>query len=185
LGSAHRVQMSKIEGIDHASIEAERGSTIILRGSTSQELDEAERALKSAFVVLKRARKERRMVPGGGAVYAQAASCLRRLSLDHPSREQLAVQAFADVLERVPMALAENFGLGKAMTMATLRGNHSRGQSSVGVGLQGCLDMREARIEEPVSVSKNVVNRACEVASLLLRVDDYFYVKALPLLHKT
>ena len=184
LGFTTRVERQTIDGIEHVAMQAKRGSTIVLRGSSEQELQESERVVRSAITVLRRAQKDPRLVPGGGAAYMQVAGRARELALRYASREQMAVQAFADAIERIPECLAANYGLGRAMVMAELRGCHARGPSTMGIGRSGCAPMDTEGIEELALITKSVIHRAVEVATLLLRIDDYFYVKELPLVHK-
>lgn len=54
----------------------------------------------------------------------------------------------------------------------------------MGVGEHGCVDMNETNVVELASVSKAIVRRAFELVSLILRIDCYFYVKDLPLVHR-
>ncbi len=54
----------------------------------------------------------------------------------------------------------------------------------MGVGEQGCMDMLKANIVELAAINKATIWRTFEVASLLLKIDDYFYVKDLPVFHK-
>jgi chaperonin GroEL (HSP60 family) len=184
LGFATKVEAVKFDGIDHVLVEAERGSTLLLRAASSQEVDESESLVKSAVLVMRRAHNDPRMVPGGGAMYMEISTRVRRLALSFPTKEQIAICAFADVMERIPEALARNYGLDRLTIMAELKSRHSSGSSTVGVARSGCLAMEEADVEELASCVKTTVQRANEVAALLLRIDDYFYVKELPLVHK-
>ena len=54
----------------------------------------------------------------------------------------------------------------------------------MGVGENGCIDMYKANVIELASVNKANLNRAFELVSLLLRIDDCFYVKDVPKFHK-
>jgi chaperonin GroEL (HSP60 family) len=55
---------------------------------------------------------------------------------------------------------------------------------SMGVGEQGSSDMLKENIVELAAINKATFRRTFEVASLLLKIDDYFYVKDLPVFHK-
>jgi chaperonin GroEL (HSP60 family) len=68
--------------------------------------------------------------------------------------------------------------------MIQLRNAHAKGERGTGIGAQGCEDMYDANIIELSSVNKANVNRAFELVSLLLRIDDCFYVKDIPKFHK-
>jgi chaperonin GroEL (HSP60 family) len=68
--------------------------------------------------------------------------------------------------------------------MAELRKQDSNQGHAMGVTEQGCADMLEQNIIELANVNKSTIQRALEVVSLLLRIDDYFYVKEFPVFHK-
>jgi hypothetical protein len=44
--------------------------------------------------------------------------------------------------------------------------------------------MLKENIVELAAINKATIRRTFEVASLLLKIDDYFYVKDLPVFHK-
>ena len=120
-----------------------------------------------------------------------AVALLRRVSLvifafafGFSGKQQLAVSAFADALETMPSWLAVNFGLDPIGIMAELRSHHSSHRASIGVGESGCADMHKASVVELASIFKTTIWRTLEVASLLMKIDDYFYVKDLPMVHK-
>jgi chaperonin GroEL (HSP60 family) len=185
LGHAGRVWLEKIEGIDHFFVEAERGSTFLLRGSSVEDIAELERVVKNAVRVLGGIRKDARGAWGGGATYMRAATHLREYALEFPGKEQMAILAFADALEQIPAALIKNFGLNYSKMLPEIRSYHARGLSSMGIGPEGCADMEgENGVRDLVANNKILLSRAYEVSRLLLRIDEYFYVKELPLVHK-
>ena len=109
---------------------------------------------------------------------------MRSFALGFSGKQQLAVKAFADALETIPKWLAFNFGLDPIDIMMQLRNQHSNNQTSTGVDDDGCADMYRSNVVELASIVKTTVWRTLEVASLLLKIDDYFYVKDLPMVHK-
>jgi len=123
-------------------------------------------------------------VPGGGAILVELASHLRRYALTFEGRGQFVIGSFADALEKIPECLSRNYGLDPIDMMIQLRNHHSNGQQSIGVGENGCMDMYEANVIELASVNKANIHRAYELVSLLLRIDDCFYVKDIPKFHK-
>jgi chaperonin GroEL (HSP60 family) len=154
-----------------------------LRGSSPELVQELERTLRNAVLILKHSLTNPRVVPGGGAVYMHVSSRLRQVALSYPSREQLAIDAFANALEQIPGTLARNYGLDEIDALAELRRMHSEGESWTGVTESGCTNV-ESKVVELASVSKAALRRACEIAILLLRIDHYLYVRDLPLVHK-
>jgi len=184
MGTAEKLEVDKIPPEDIVIVHCKGAATLLLRGSSPELVEELEKIVRNALLVLKHSRTMPRVVPGGGAIFVELALQLRKFALTFSSREQLAVSAFADALETIPKWLSTNFGLDPIDTMIQLRMDHSNGLTSMGVGEQGCADMRKANIVELVAINKAIIRRTLEVASLLLKVDDFFYVKDLPVFHK-
>ncbi len=185
LGMVDKVSMEKIEAIDYAVIEAAKGSTILLRGSSVAETQDLERVVKNCIRLMAGIRKDAKAAWGGGATYMRAATRLREYALEFSGKEQMAIIAFADALEEVPSALIGNFGLSFSKVLPELRSYHARGMTSMGIGYGGCVDMEgKDGVRDLVLNNKILLSRAYEVAKLLLRVDEYIYVKELAMVHK-
>jgi chaperonin GroEL (HSP60 family) len=184
LGAADRVAVEKIENLDYVVVEAAGGSTILLRGSQIEHIDETERVVKDVVRLFRNAKKDPRTVPGGAAIYMQAAARLREYALEFPGREQVAIEAFGSVLEQVAGGLIRNYGLSWSKTLPELRAMHAEGRHTMGIAAAGCVDMDAVGVRELASTAKAAVRRAYDVTNLLVRVDEYFYVRELPLVHK-
>lgn len=53
-----------------------RTATLVLRGGSEAFIDEAERSLHDAIMIVRRARKNAAVVPGGGAIDMQLSRCV-------------------------------------------------------------------------------------------------------------
>lgn len=148
--------------------------TILIHGGTQRIVDETERSFKDAINVVKDILLEPKIVAGGGAPEIEVASRLRDFAKTLPGKEQLAVEKFADAIERVPMQLAENAGLDPIESIVSLRSSHKEGKKWEGVNvLENRLgDMWAAGVLEPVVVKKQVVKSAVEAACMILKIDD-------------
>ena len=184
VGAAKLLEVDKIPPEKIAILHCEGAATLLLRGSTPETLQELEKIVRKGLLVLKHARARSKVVPGGGAVFVELAIRLRAFALGFSGKQQLAVNGFADALETVPNWLAFNFGLDPIDIMIELRGHHLGHQTGFGVGEGGCADMYQASVVELASIFKTTLWRTLEVASLLLKIDDYFYVKDRPMFHK-
>ena len=184
LGIARRLEVDKIKPEDIVVLYCDRGSTLLLRGSSPELVQELEKTVKRALLILKHARSNPKVVPGGGAILVELASQLRRYALTLEGREQFVIGSFANALEKIPECLSRNYGLDPIDMMIQLRNHHSKGQQAMGVGEEGCVDMFDANVVELASVNRANVHRAFELVSLLLRIDDCFYVKDIPKFHK-
>ncbi|HEX9612614.1 MAG TPA: TCP-1/cpn60 chaperonin family protein [Candidatus Bathyarchaeia archaeon] len=184
VGVAKMLEVDKIPPEKIAILHCEGAATLLLRGSSPETVQELEKVVRKGLLVLKHSRARSKVVAGGGAAFVELAQQLRAFALGFSGKQQLAVNAFADALETIPKWLAFNFGLDPIDVMTQLRGQHSNNQTSMGVGESGCADMYRANVVELASVFKTTLWRTLEVTSLLLKIDDYFYVKDLPVIHK-
>ncbi len=148
--------------------------TILIRGGTGHVISEIERALKDGMGVVASVLKDRKIVPGAGAIEAELARQLREFSQGLGGREQLAIEQFADALEVIPVTLAENAGMDPINILTELRARHENGERNAGVNLlTGKIeDSIKAGIIEPVRVKTQAIDSASEVAVMILRIDD-------------
>ena len=158
-----------IEGCKNA-----RAVAILIRGGTQRFTDEAERSLHDALCVVRDVIRDPRIVAGGGAVEVEVAGQLKRWAEKLSGKEQLAALAFADALEGIALALAENAGLDPLDILVELRASHEKGQKWTGVDpFEGkTLDMMKANVIEPAAVKEQILKSASEAASMLLKIDD-------------
>jgi thermosome len=149
--------------------------TVVIRGGTEHVVDEAERSLHDALCVVRDAIEDGKMVAGGGAPEAETAKQLREYAVKVGGREQLAIEAFADAMESIPLALAENAGLDPIDIMVELRAKHEDPANrwyGVNVFSGKVRDMRTINVLEPLRVKLQVVKSATEASSMILRIDD-------------
>jgi len=179
LGWAESVEEKKVGEDDMTFITGcknPRSVSILIRGGTEHVTQEAERSLQDALKVVSSVIEDGVVCPGGGATEIDLAVKLRRFAPTVGGREQLAVEAFAQALEVVPWALAENGGYDSINTLIELRGAHEGTSASklVGVNLKDgkAADMWAMRVIEPARVKKQALSSAVEVATMILRIDD-------------
>jgi len=178
LGEAKVIEESKI-GDDKLTYVRDAKNpmavTIVLRGGTEHVVDEAERSLHDALCVVRDAIEDAKILAGGGASEAETSKQLREYATNVGGREQLAIEAFADAMESIPLALAENAGLDPIDIMVELRAKHEDPNNrwyGVDVFSGHVKDMKSLNILEPLRVKTQVVKSATEAASIILRIDD-------------
>jgi T-complex protein 1 subunit theta len=88
--------------------EKTRTATIVLRGATSNRLDDLERAVDDGVNVIKALLKDGRMVPGAGATEMELAKRVDAYGSGLKGLSQHGVKRYASALEVVPRTLAEN-----------------------------------------------------------------------------
>ena len=148
--------------------------TILIRGGTEHVVDEVERAMKDAIGDIAAALKVGKVVAGAGASEAEVARELRKFATSLSGREQLAVLAFADALEVIPITLAENAGLDPIDSLTELKAAHDRGEKWAGLDVFSgkITDAWQRGVIEPLKIKTQAIKSASEVAELILRIDD-------------
>ncbi|AXG09953.1 thermosome subunit alpha [Haloplanus rubicundus] len=151
-----------------------RQVSVLLRGSPEHVVDETERIVSDGIALLETLDARPGLVPGGGATETELALAVRTFGRGVDDRRALAVDAFADALETVPVSLARNAGMDPVDSLLELRRRHADGERSVGVdGDTGTVtDVMARGVVEPVRLKDRVVANATDAATLVLRVDD-------------
>jgi T-complex protein 1 subunit eta len=152
-------------------------ATIILRGGAEQYIEEAERSLNDAIMVVRRAIKNAAVVAGGGAIEMELSRIIREYSRTISGKHQLVVNSFARALEVIPKTLAENAGFDAVEILNKLRQKHATAGNEgrwfgVDVAKGSVMDTFENSIWEPSLVKINAISAACEAACLVLSVDE-------------
>jgi archaeal chaperonin len=177
LGSADLVEERKVETDKWVFVEGckhPKAVTILIRGGSQRVVDEAERSIHDALMVTKDVMEKPLIVAGGGSPESYVAGKLREWSSTLSGREQLAADKFAESLEVIPLALAENAGMDPIDTLTELRSKQTKGSKWSGIDARGgkVVDMSKLDIVEPLSVKEQIIKSATEVASMILRIDD-------------
>ncbi len=179
LGSAAKVEERKV-GEDKMTYVTgcsnPRSVSILIRGGTEHVTQEVERSLQDALKVVGSVLEDGVVCPGGGATEIDLAVKLRKWAGTVGGREQLAVEAFAQSLESIPWALAENGGYDSINVLIDLRSAHDGPGANKNVGLNladgKATDMSTLHVIEPARVKRQALSSAAEVATMLLRIDD-------------
>ncbi len=179
LGTAALVQEKKVGEDDMTFITGcanPRSVSILIRGGTEHVTQEVERSLQDALKVVASVLEDGVVCAGGGATEIELAVRLRKFAPTVGGREQLAVEAYAQSLEAIPWALAENGGYDSINVLIALRGAHEGPHANKLVGLNladgQAADMWKLRVIEPLRVKRQALSSAAEVATMILRIDD-------------
>jgi chaperonin GroEL (HSP60 family) len=156
--------------------------TIVIRGASTHVIDEAERSLHDGLCVVRNVIEDGKIVAGGGAPEAEVAKALRAYAVEVGGREQLAVEAYADAVEIIPLTLAENAGLDPNDVMVALRAKHAeKGADSKYFGIEvtsgKIKNMCDLIVLEPLRVKLQVIKSATEAANMILKIDDLIAIK--------
>lgn len=166
--------------IRFSGVKAGEACTIVLRGPSRHLLDEAERSLHDALCVLAKTIDEPRTVWGAGVSELRMARAVDEVATKTEGKRQLAIEAFATALRRLPTIICDNAGLDSSEIVASLRAHHAAGRDTMGIdittGEPG--DISKLAITESFHSKLMAVLSAEEAASMILRVDDI--IKAAP-----
>jgi T-complex protein 1 subunit epsilon len=149
--------------------------TILVRGGSKMIVQEAERSLHDALCVVSTLIRCNRIVWGGGASEIAASLAVNNYANKINSTEQYAVRAFADALEQIPMALAENSGLNALKVLTQAKGEQAdRGEPFYGIDCMstGNTNMKELKIFETLLSKKGQLQLATQVVKMILKIDD-------------
>ncbi|KAK6638805.1 T-complex protein 1 subunit eta [Polyplax serrata] len=151
-----------------------KACTIILRGGAEQFLEETERSLHDAIMIVRRTIKNDAVVAGGGAIEMELSKILRDYSRTIAGKEQLIISAIAKALEIIPRQLADNAGFDATNILNRLRQKHAQGHTWYGVDInkEDIADNFEQCVWEPAIVKINALTAAAEAACLILSVDE-------------
>ena len=177
LGQAELVEERKLEDDKWVFIEGcknPKAVTLLIRGGSQRVVDEAERSVRDAVMVVKDVILKPQMVVGGGAPEAELAHQLRKWAEKLSGREQLAAQKFTEAIEAIPTALAHNAGLDPLDTQVELRSKHSDGKKWFGIDVSGgkVADLSSEGIVEPLAVKEQIIKSSSEAVCMILRIDD-------------
>ena len=185
LGSAEIVQQKKVESDKWVFIEGctnPRSVTVLIRGGSQRVVDEVDRSIHDAMMVVKDVVEKPSIVAGGGSPEAYLAAELNEWSSSSEGREQLAIKQYAEAFESIPLTIAENAGMDPIDTIITLRANQSSGKQTMGINAKQSKigNMFSLDIVEPLVVKEQIIKSATEAACMILRIDDVIAVSGGP-----
>ncbi|XP_051006987.1 T-complex protein 1 subunit epsilon [Acomys russatus] len=152
-----------------------RAVTIFIRGGNKMIIEEAKRSLHDALCVIRNLIRDNRVVYGGGAAEIACALAVSQAADKCPTLEQYAMRAFADALEVIPMALAENSGMNPIQTMTEVRAKQVK-ESNPALGIdclhKGSNDMQYQHVIETLIGKKQQISLATQMVRMILKIDD-------------
>uniref|UniRef100_A0AAZ1XQ54 T-complex protein 1 subunit theta n=1 Tax=Oreochromis aureus TaxID=47969 RepID=A0AAZ1XQ54_OREAU len=157
-------------------------STVVIRGSTDNLMDDIERAVDDGVNTFKVLVRDKRLVPGGGATEIELAKQITSYGESCPGLDQYSIKKFAEAFEALPRALAENSGVKGSELISKLYSAHHEGNKNMGFDIESdgpaVKDMLEASILDPYLVKYWGIKLATNAAITVLRVDQIIMAKA-------
>jgi len=171
-----------------------KACTILLRGGSTDILNEIERNLEDAMEVIRNIVYQPKVVPGGGAIEMAISVALEKINRNMVGMVKMAFQMVSKSFEVIPRTLAENCGVSVIRAVTKLRQLHlqhgkegeecendnkednDNNNTYCDYGVNGetgeLVKMSELGIWEPLSVKVHAIQTAIENACMILRIDD-------------
>ena len=162
--------------------ELARVSTIVLRGSAMNIMDDVERAVADAAATCKAVclSDNLGLLPGGGAAEISLYSALSDYAATLPGLDQYAVAKYAESLMAIPRSLAENGGKDSSAVVSSLLAASTRGEKTMGVSSAPDTDLDDmvaGQIWDLGCTKAHALRLATDAAITVLRVDQIIMSK--------
>ncbi|KRH94135.1 T-complex protein 1, eta subunit [Pseudoloma neurophilia] len=152
---------------------SQKSYTLLLRGPGADILNEVERSVHDAVMVIKKTLKQKDVVTGGGSTEMELARILRDHAND--TRDKNAFFVYLQVsraFEIIPYQLSKNFTHDAMEVIQKLRYDHAHNNPHSGVSItKGTGNMLIDGVLEPLLVKKSMIKAAISAVSTLLMVD--------------
>ncbi|XP_021746727.1 T-complex protein 1 subunit epsilon isoform X1 [Chenopodium quinoa] len=149
--------------------------TIFIRGGNKMMIEETKRSIHDALCVARNLIRNNSIVYGGGSAEIACSLAVEAGADRFPGVEQYAIRAFAESLDAVPMALAENSGLQPIETLSAVKHQQIK-ENITHLGIDcndvGTNDMREQYVFETLIGKQQQILLATQVVKMILKIDD-------------
>jgi len=155
-------------------------STLIVRGSTKNLLDDIERAVDDGVNTFKQITKDNRFLPGAGAAEIELAKAIYTHGESCPGLDQYAVRKYAEAFEVIPRTLADNSGTNSSLQLiSSLFAAHQKGNLNSGVNIETgeVYDVVTAGVFDSLRTKYWAIKLATDAAVTILRIDQLIMSK--------
>lgn len=149
--------------------------TVFVRGGNKMVVEEGKRSLHDAMCVTRNLIKDNRIVYGGGSAEVACSLEVNKFADTISGTEQFAVRGFADALEDIPMALAENSGMQPITMLSNIKSRQVK-ENNPHLGID-CMnkeeaDMKTQMVFETLIGKQQQLQLATQLVKMILRIDD-------------
>jgi len=149
--------------------------TVLVRGGNSMIVEEGKRSLHDAMCVVRNLIKDNRIVYGGGSAEITCSVAVSEAADKMSGIEQYAIRGFADALDDIPMALAQNSGLSPIESLTKVKARQiAENNPFLGIDCnsKGTNDMKEQKVFETLIGKQQQIQLATQVVKMILKIDD-------------
>jgi len=133
--SIEEIMIGEDKMIRFSGCKRNEACTIVLRGSGTHILDEAERSLHDVICVLIAVIKNTKTIYGGGNAEMQMSLAVDELAKGMAGKQAIAVEGFARALRALPNIIAENGGYDAAELVQNLKSDIYNGNKTSGINM--------------------------------------------------
>ena len=153
-------------------------STIVLRGTTNDMLDNVERIIADGVNAYRDACKSQKYVPGAGAVEMFLSNGIKTFGKTVTTLDQYGIDKFGEAFEVVPRTLLENSGFNVHEKLSTLRAKSSTdGHMGVNVKTGEIENAFTMNIYDHLETKRWRIKLAVDAVFTVLRVDQVIVAK--------
>jgi len=155
-------------------------STLVVRASTNNILDDIERCIDDAVNAFKGLIKDERLVPGAGASEIEIARQLETFGDSASGLDQYAIKKYGEAFEVFPRTLAENCGVSTIDSISSLYAAHQAGKIDAGIDVEdgSVKSATELGVRDLYLTKYWAIKFASDAALTILRVDQIIMAKA-------
>jgi T-complex protein 1 subunit theta len=155
-------------------------STLVVRGSTDNILDDIERSIDDGVNVYKAMCKDPHFVAGAAACEIELARRLQTFADSTPGLEQHAIRKYAESFEVVARTLAENSGLHATEIISNIYAAHQKGTINAGLDMENgeVVDAVQLGVLDLLSPKSSAIRLASATAITILKVDQIIMAKS-------
>uniref|UniRef100_A0A6B2L1F8 T-complex protein 1 subunit epsilon n=1 Tax=Arcella intermedia TaxID=1963864 RepID=A0A6B2L1F8_9EUKA len=149
--------------------------TVFVRGGNKMIIEEAKRSIHDALCVCRNLVRDNHILYGGGSVEISCSLAVSKAADRISTIEQYAVRAFADALDAIPLALAENSGFSAIQTLSEIKYRQvSENNPRLGIDCmqKGTNDMKQQHVIESLQSKRQQLLLATQVVKMILKIDD-------------
>jgi len=163
-------RMMFIEGCPNS-----KAVTILVRGGNKLVVEETKRSIHDAICVTRNLIRSNAIVYGGGSAEVSCSLAVAEAAEKVSSLEHYAMRAFADALDSIPIALAENSGLSPMDSLAEAKSRQIK-EANPYIGIdclqKGDADMKRQGIYDAFAAKQQAFLLATQVVKMVLKIDD-------------
>jgi T-complex protein 1 subunit epsilon len=152
-----------------------RAVTLMVRAGSKTVVDETKRSIHDAICVARNLIRANGILYGGGSAEIACSLAVTNCTTNIRGVEQYAMSAFADALEQIPLALAENAGFNSLQTLINLKIRQAKEKNpylGVDCSEKGTNDMREQNVFETLIGKRQQLLLATQLCKTILKIDD-------------